>query len=154
MLSRIEHGQVSASVETLERIAHGLSVPVARLLGDPSAQRQFSLVRSGEGMVIAHEGPATGYHYQLLGHGLSGPLSVEPYLVTLSPNAGPYTEFQRPGLLLVRWLSGCVTYRYGTKVMSLQSGDTIVFGAEVQHGIESIQQHPVAYLSISFTLRS
>ncbi|AGU51786.1 putative transcriptional regulator, XRE family [Variovorax paradoxus B4] len=56
-------------------------------------------------------GAVADYRYELLGHLLSGNLFVEPYLVTLLPGADPYVTFQHPGLKVLYFLSGKVTYR-------------------------------------------
>ncbi|WP_198089245.1 helix-turn-helix domain-containing protein, partial [Variovorax sp. E3] len=83
MLSRIEHGLVSPSVETLERIARGLDVPVSRFFGDQARRTDFCHVPAGQGLVVERVGAVAGYRYELLGHSLSGNLFIEPYLVTL-----------------------------------------------------------------------
>ena len=93
------------------------------------------------------------YRYELLGHSLSGHLFVEPYLVTLLPEAGPYVTFQHLGLKFLHFLSGEARYRYGTRVVTVRAGDSLQFDAPVLHGIEAIQARPVSYLSVVTTLR-
>lgn len=153
MLSRIELGRVSAPVETLERIATGLGVPISRLFGDQTSRMDLSLVPAGQGILVDRTGAVAGYRHELLGHRLSGSLVVEPYLVTLLPEAEPYVAFQHAGVTLMQLVSGEVRYRYGTKVMELGPGDTLLFDAGVLHGIEAISVRPVAYLSVVFALR-
>ncbi|WP_354328248.1 helix-turn-helix domain-containing protein [Variovorax atrisoli] len=153
MLSRIERGLVSPSVETLERLAQGLHVPVSRFFGDQARRTDFCHVRAGQGLVVDRIGAVEGYRYELLGHSLSGNLFVEPYLVTLLPEAGPYVTFQHPGLKFLHLLSGAVTYRYGAKSVEVGAGDTLLFDATALHGIEAIHSGPVSYLSVVFTLR-
>nr|WP_218088526.1 XRE family transcriptional regulator [Variovorax sp. SG517] len=153
MLSRIERGLVSPSVETLERLAQGLHVPVSRFFGDQARRTDFCHVRAGQGLAVDRIGAVTGYRYELLGHSLSGNLFVEPYLVTLLPEAGPYVTFQHPGLKFLYFLSGAVTYRYGAKAVEVGAGDTLLFDATALHGIEAIHAGPVSYLSVVFTLR-
>jgi transcriptional regulator with XRE-family HTH domain len=153
MLSRIERGLVSPSVETLERLAQGLHVPTSRFFGDQARRTDFCHVRAGQGVVVDRVGAVADYRYELLGHLLSGNLFVEPYLVTLLPGADPYVTFQHPGLKFLYFLSGEVTYRYGAKSVSVRAGDSLLFDATVLHGIESIQVRPVSYLSMVFTLR-
>ncbi len=153
MLSRIERGLVSPSVETLERLAQGLHVPVARFFGDQARRADFCHVRAGQGLVVDRIGAVEGYRYELLGHSLSGNLFVEPYLVTLLPGAGPYVIFQHPGLKFLHFLSGLVTYRYCAKSVKVGAGDTLLFDATALHGIEAIHAGPVSYLSVVFTLR-
>jgi transcriptional regulator with XRE-family HTH domain len=153
MLSRIERGLVSPSVETLERIANGLGVPMSRFFGDQARRTDFCHVRAGCGPVVDRIGAVAHYRYELLGHLLSGNLFVEPYLVTLQPGADPYVTFQHPGLKFLYFLSGEVTYRYGAKAVAVSAGDSLLFDATVLHGIEAIGSQPVSYLSVVFTLR-
>ena len=87
MLSRIERGLVSPSVETLDRIANGLGVPVSRFFSDQTSRTDFSFVPAGKGIRVDRVGAVAGYRYELLGHQLSGNMFVEPYLVTLLPEA-------------------------------------------------------------------
>ncbi|MET3373344.1 transcriptional regulator with XRE-family HTH domain [Variovorax boronicumulans] len=153
MLSRIERGLVSPSVETLERLANGLGVPASRFFSDQARRTDFCHVRAGQGVVVDRVGAVSDYRYELLGHLLSGNLFVEPYLVTLLPGADPYVTFQHPGLKFLYFLSGEVSYRYGGKVVEVRAGDSLLFEATALHGIEAIQGGPVSYLSLVFTLR-
>ncbi|MDM0008447.1 XRE family transcriptional regulator [Variovorax sp. J22G73] len=153
MLSRIERGLVSPSVETLDRLASGLHVPVSRFFGDQARRTDFCHVPAGRGLVVDRIGAVADYRYELLGHSLSGNLFVEPYLVTLLPEAQPYVTFQHPGLKFLHFLSGEVTYRYGAKTVVARAGDSLIFDATALHGIEVIHARPVSYLSVVFTLR-
>lgn len=153
MLSRIERGLVSPSVETLDRIANGLGVPVSRFFSDQTQRTDFSLVRAGKGILVDRVGAVAGYRYELLGHQLSGNLFVEPYRVILLPEAQPYVTFQHPGIKFLHLLSGRVVYRYGAKVVNLAPGDSLQFDATALHGIEAIEEGPVSYLSVVFTMR-
>jgi transcriptional regulator with XRE-family HTH domain len=153
MLSRIERGLVSPSVETLERLASGLGVPTSRFFGDQARRTDFCHVRAGQGVVVDRIGAVSDYRYELLGHLLSGNLFVEPYLVTLLPGADPYVTFQHPGLKFLYFLSGEVSYRYGARSVAVGAGDSLLFEATALHGIEAIQSGPVSYLSVVFTLR-
>lgn len=153
LLSRIERGLVSPSVETLTRISSGLDVPVSRFFSDQPARSDFSHVPAGKGIVAERVGVLAGYRYELLGHLLSGNLFVEPYRVTLEPEARPYVTFQHPGLKFIHLLSGCVGYRYGGRVVKLGVGDSLLFNATALHGIEDVGVLPVAYLSMVVTFR-
>lgn len=153
MLSRIERGLVSPSVETLNRVANGLGVPISRIFGDQPRRTDFSHVAAGRGIVVDRVGAVEGYRYELLGHQLSGNMFVEPYLVTLLPEAQPYVTFQHPGIKFLHLLTGSVRYRYGTRTIQLAPADSLQFDATALHGIEAIDKGPVSYLSIVFTLR-
>ncbi|CAN7193074.1 XRE family transcriptional regulator [Variovorax sp. LjRoot84] len=153
LLSRVERGLVSPSVETLNRIAQGLDVPLSRFFSDQRSRTDLSYVPAGQGIVVERIGAVADYRYELLGHLLSGNLFVEPYLVMLQPQAQPYTSFQHPGLKFLYLMSGSVSYRYGSKLLNLRRGDALLFDASALHGVEAIIEAPVSYLSIVFTLR-
>ena len=153
MLSRIERGLVSPSIEALERIANALDVPMSRFFVDQVRRTDCSFVPNGKGLVVEREGVIKGYRYELIGHLLSGNLFVEPYVVKLTREAEPYTTFQHPGMKLLYFLKGRVKYRYGSRTMDVKAGDTLLFDATALHGSEAILERPVEYLSIVFTLR-
>ncbi|MDM0025727.1 helix-turn-helix domain-containing protein [Variovorax saccharolyticus] len=154
MLSRIENGQVSPSVEMLDRLASGLGIPLSRLFADQRCRTDLSHVPSGKGLRVERLGEVADYRYELLGHVLSGNLFVEPYLVMLEADAQPHVTFQHPGLKFLYLLSGdSVVYRYGPRRVKLRVGDSLLFDATALHGIEDIGTRPVSYLSVVFTLR-
>ncbi|MDM0028123.1 helix-turn-helix domain-containing protein [Variovorax saccharolyticus] len=154
MLSRIENGLVSPSVEMLDRLANALGVPMSRLFAEQRSRTDFSHVPSGKGLRVERLGTVADYRYELLGHVLSGNLFVEPYLVMLEADAQPHVTFQHPGLKFLYFLSGDVTYRYGPRRVNMRVGDSLLFDATAMHGIEDLGTQPVSYLSVVFTLRS
>jgi transcriptional regulator with XRE-family HTH domain len=148
MLSKIETGQISPSLGTLDSIAGVLNIPLAALFTVSDAKRDCSFVKRGEGVVIDRRGTKVGHQYQLLGHSLAGDFSVEPYLITLSMEAAPYTGFQHAGMELIHMLSGRVSYRHDDRRYVLDPGDTLFFDATAMHGPEELLELPMTYLSI------
>lgn len=153
MLSRIEHGLASPSIEALDRIAAALDVPMSRFFVDQVRRTDCSFVPAGGGLRIEREGVIRGYGYELIGHLLSGNMFVEPYKVDLASEAEPYTSFQHPGTKFLYFLSGRLRYRYGNRIMDVSPGDSLLFDATAMHGAEEIVEKPVSYLSVVFTLR-
>ncbi len=153
LLSRVERGLVSPSVETLDRIAEGLRVPVSRLLSDGGRRMDFCHVPAGRGITVDRVGADSDHRYELLGHLLSGSLFAEPYLVTLLPDAEPCVTLQHPGVKFLYFLSGRIAYRYGSKTVSVGAGDSLLFDATSLHGIEAVDSGPVSYLSVLLALR-
>lgn len=153
MMSRIERGLVSPSIEVLDRIAAVLDVPMSRFFVDQMRRLDMSHVPAGKGLKIERVDAVKGYHYELLGHLLSGNLFVEPYRIELSDEAAPYPAFQHPGVKFIYMLSGRVKYRYGSRTMEVKAGDSLLFDARALHGAEILRERPVSYLSIVFTLR-
>ena len=153
MLSRVERGLVSPSVETLERIAHGLGVPLSRFFCEPGSRPDMSFVPAGQGVVVERLGAGTDCSHALLGHVLSGNLLAEPHFVTLFPDAQPHAGAQHAGLKFLYMMSGRVRYRYGTRLLELGQGDALLFEANALHGVEAVIEAPACYLAIILTLR-
>jgi transcriptional regulator with XRE-family HTH domain len=105
MLSKIENGQISPSLSTLQMLAAALNVPLTALFASFEQRRDCSYVPSGEGVVIRRRGTKVGHQYQLLGHSLDGDVVVEPYLITLSDNAA-HGSSQGSGSTTISRLSG------------------------------------------------
>ncbi len=153
MLSKIENGQISPSLSTLQSVCASLNVPLSQLFSTFEEQRDCSFVPSGKGVVIERLGSKAGHEYQLLGHLLGGPIIVEPYLITLHDEAQPYTSFRHEGTELIHMLTGCVAYRHGEHSYEMGPGDTLLFDSMAPHGPEKLIEKPMTYLSIIMHLR-
>lgn len=154
MLSKIENGSVSASLESLESLAEALNVPLTTLFASYEERRDCSFVRAGQGVTIERRGTKAGHQYQLLGASISGDLVVEPYLITLSDEAEPYPVFQHVGIELIYMLTGVVRYRHADKTYLLRPGDAMMFDAAAPHGPEALDRLPSTYLSIIIYARN
>src|SRR5262249_12172052 len=106
MLSKIENGAISPSLATLDSLAKALNVPISRLFAETEERRDCSFVKAGTGVRIDRRGTKAGHLYDLLGHSLAGEIGVEPYLITLSEDALPYTNFRHAGVEFLYMLSG------------------------------------------------
>lgn len=148
MLSKIENGQISPSLATLQAIAGALGAPITALFAEYEERRDASFVRAGQGVVIERRGTKVGHVYELLGHALGGDIAVEPFLITLQEDAVPYTGFQHAGVELIYMLSGEVVYRHGDRTYHLKPGDALMFDSAALHGPEALVKRPMTYLSI------
>ncbi len=150
MLSKIENGNTSPSLTTLQLLANALSVPLTSFFRRFEESRQAVHTKSGEGVAIDREGTRANHQYNLLGHigsNASG-VMVEPYLITLTAESDVFPAFQHGGIETIYMLEGAVDYRHGEDVYSLKSGDTLFFDADAPHGPEKLVQLPARYLSI------
>ena len=154
MLSKIENGQISPSLNTLQTLASALNVPIALLFSSFEQRRDCSFVRSGEGVIIRRRGTKVGHQYQLLGHSLGGDVVVEPYLINLTEDAVPYTAFQHDGIEFIYMLSGEVEYAHADRSYHLKPGDAILFDSAAPHGPVNLLKTPMSYLSIIIYPRS
>jgi transcriptional regulator with XRE-family HTH domain len=148
MLSKIENGQISPSLASLQSLAGALNVPVSTFFSAFEEKRDCSFVKAGSGMIIERQGNKAGHQYQLLGHSLGGKTVMEPYLITLSEEALPYPAFQHEGSEFIYMLSGEVVYRHGDQSYHLTPGDALLFDSGAPHGPEKLLSKPMTYLSI------
>jgi transcriptional regulator with XRE-family HTH domain len=148
MLSKIENGSISPSLGTLDALAKALNVPLSRLFAETDERRDCSFVKAGTGVRIERRGTKVGHLYDLLGHSLGGPITVEPYLITLAKGAVPYTHFRHAGVEFIYMLSGKVSYLHGDRTYLMEPGDALFFDAAARHGPEDLIELPMQYLSI------
>jgi len=148
MLSKIENGAISPSLATLEALANALNVPISRLFAETEERRDCSFVKAGRGVRIERRGTKAGHLYDLLGHSLAGEIAVEPYLITLSKNAMPYTNFRHGGVEFIYMLSGKVKYLHSDRSYLMEPGDALFFEAAARHGPEQLIETPMQYLSV------
>lgn len=148
MMSKIETGGISPSLTSLQSIARALNTPLATLFAASEERRDCSFVKRGQGVLIERRGTKVGHQYQLLGHSISGNVAVEPYLITLTSEAAPYTAFRHEGMELIFMLSGKVSYQHGDDRYLLEPGDALFFDATATHGPDDLIELPMTYLSI------
>ena len=148
MLSKIENGQISSSLTTLQSLSKALNIPMTRLFTAFEERRDCSYVQAGQGVAIQRRGTKVGHQYNLLGHTLGGDISVEPYLITLTEDAAPYTAFQHEGTEFIYMLSGEVIYSHADREYHLAPGDALMFDSGSLHGPKQLLSAPMTYLSI------
>lgn len=154
MLSKVENGQISPSLTTLQTLAKALSVPLSTLFENRVDRADVSYVASGEGLSIERRGTRHGHRYQLLGHTIRGAVALEPYLITLSDDAEPYPHFRHEGVEFLHVLSGEMDYRHGESLYRLKPGDSLTFDAAVPHGPDQLIDLPTVFLSIIISRRN
>lgn len=150
MLSKIENGNISPSLTTLQALARALGVPLTDFFRRYEEPRNAMFVKSGEGVELERRGTRAGHQYNLLGHldkNTSG-VVVEPYLITLTAESDVFPTFQHAGIEFLYMLEGEVVYRHGDKLFTMQPGDSLFFDADAPHGPEVLVTLPARYLSI------
>ena len=148
MLSKIERGVTSPSLNTLSAIAGALNVPVTAFFRKYEEQRDCSYVRDGEGLVIERQGSRAGHQYRLLGHNISKRINTEPYLITLTDESEVFPLFQHQGVEFIYLLEGEVVYRHANRTYLLRPGDSLFFDAEAPHGPEELIRLPIRMIAV------
>ena len=150
MLSKIENGNTSPSLKTLQALATALSMPISAFFSQFEARREVIHTKSGEGIATEETGSLTGHETRLLGH-INAPSSgviVKPYLVTLTSKTDVLPSLQQGGTQTIYMLEGEMDYRHGDKLYNLTAGDSLQFDADSPHGPEAPRDLPLRYLSI------
>ena len=150
MLSKIENGNTSPSLTTLQQLGKALSVPLTRFFHRFEEARVAVHTKAGEGAEMVREGTRAGHQYNLLGNlGATGSgVLVEPYLISLAEESDIFPTFQHDGIEFLYILEGEVDYRHGDKLYPLKPGDTLFFEADAPHGPEVLVKLPLRFLSV------
>ncbi|WP_111473302.1 helix-turn-helix domain-containing protein [Methylobacterium sp. XJLW] len=148
MVSKMENGQISPSLSSINAIASALNVPITALFSAFEENRDCSYVKRDQGVVIERSGTKVGHVYELLGASLRGELVIEPYLITLKEDAEAYTSFRHVGVEFIFMLTGEVIYRHANHDYHLEPGDSLLFDSGALHGPAKLVKTPMTYLSI------
>ncbi|MGB1863728.1 MAG: helix-turn-helix domain-containing protein [Candidatus Puniceispirillum sp.] len=150
MISKIENGNTSPSLSTLQTLSNALGVTLTSFFRRFEESRTAIHTKAGEGVEMERAGTRAGHQYNLLGHigsNASG-VMVEPYLITLNEESDIFPTFQHDGIEMLYMLEGEVSYRHGDHLYLLKPGDTLFFDADAPHGPEVLDKLPARYLSI------
>jgi transcriptional regulator with XRE-family HTH domain len=149
MLSKIENGQVSTSLETLHRIAAALGMTLAQLFKNfdiPEGGAQH--VKSGEGLEVVRRGTRRGHTYHLLAYDQGPRKQVEPFLITMDDASEVFPTFTHPGVEFIYMLEGRIEYRHGRNTYLLEPGDSLTFKGSIPHGPERLIKVPIRFLAV------
>ncbi|MGB2108106.1 MAG: helix-turn-helix domain-containing protein, partial [Candidatus Puniceispirillum sp.] len=144
MISKIENGNTSPSLSTLQTLSNALGVTLTSFFRRFEESRTAIHTKAGEGVEMERAGTRAGHQYNLLGHigsNASG-VMVEPYLITLNEESDIFPTFQHDGIEMLYMLEGEVSYRHGDHLYLLKPGDTLFFDADAPHGPEVLDKLP------------
>ena len=138
-LSQIETRKTNPTVGILWKIAVGLGLPFAELIGEPASSA--AVVRKSATQVLRSlDGQFTSRPLAPSG---ASPL-VELYELTINPGAVHASDAHALGtreLLVV--LEGALRLRVGEAIYELAEGDSVSFLADVAHSYENAGKAPV-----------
>jgi transcriptional regulator with XRE-family HTH domain len=149
MLSKIENGQATASLDSLLRIANAFGVAVGALFkgyGTPGGAAR--LVKAGEGMEVVRRGTSKGHTYHLLSYDQGPSKRFEPFLISMDDASEVFPTFEHPGTEFIHMLTGRLEYRHGDATYLLEPGDSLTFDGAVPHGPERILEVPIRFLTM------
>ena len=148
MMSKIENGLTSPSLNTLSALSIALNVPVTALFQQFEERHDATFVPAGQGLKIERRGTRSGHQYLLLGHSHDKTLAVEPYMITLTNESETFPFFQHAGSEFIYMLKGGMSYRHGDRVYTMKPGDSLFFDASVPHGPETLDDLPCNFITV------
>ena len=149
MLSRVENGMATASLDSLERICHALGVSLSDLFKQTDQKEGTAqLIKRADQMEVVRVGTKHGHIYRLLSYD-RGPRKVfEPFLIEMDRKSQSWPRFSHPGIEFIYVLQGRVEYRFGDKLYTLEPGDAFTFSGDVVHGPERMLDDRAKFLAI------
>ena len=147
MLSQVERGETSPTLQVASKIASGLELRLSQLLR-LDEEGTVSIVRAGEG----RRGGAGGHAYDVLTPPLPG-LRAEVSRHTLKPGAstgGPGDPpMHEPGSRETAVVeAGAVTLHVDGVRHELRTGDAVTFDADLPHHFENPGKEEVVLLAV------
>lgn len=132
-LSMIERGKTSPSVSTLYKLSDALGVPITEFFTQQLERQEVVFLKSDARARISF---MRGNIEGLGGEQFVG--KVSPFLVTLENGAssGP-VQMSHTGHEFVFCLRGKLDYRVEKQTFSLDSGDSLLFAAQLKHSWKS-----------------
>lgn len=149
MLSRIENGMATASLDTLERLCLALGIDLSELFKRTERKKGTAqLVKRKEQMEVVRVGTKYGYTYKLLSYDKGPNKLFDPFFIEMDKKSQSYPRFSHPGTEFIYVLQGRVEYRFGDLTYLLEPGDAFTFSGDVVHGPERLLDDQAKFLSI------
>jgi transcriptional regulator with XRE-family HTH domain len=149
LLSKIENGLVSASLDTMARIAQALGVSMSALFKHwdvPEGRAQH--VKAGEGMEVVRRGTPSGHTYHLLAYDQGPRKRFEPFLISIDDPSESFPDFEHPGTEFIHMLTGTMEYRHGRQTYLLGPGDSLTFSGQIPHGPGRLVELPIRFITV------
>lgn len=149
MLSRVENGMATASLDSLERICHALGVSLSDLFKQTDKKEGTAqLIKRADQMEVVRVGTKHGHTYRLLSYDRGPKKIFEPFLIEMDRKSQSWPRFAHPGIEFIFVLQGRVEYRFGDKTYLLEPGDAFTFSGDVVHGPERLLDDRAKFLAI------
>ena len=148
MISKIERGQVSASLGTLEALAQGIGVPLINFFAGTVERSDVSFVAAGEGVTVQRLGSGYGHSYKLIGRAEAHHVSFESFSVTLEAPLGARPLYQHQGIEFIHVTDGEMVYGCGDEAYHMRPGDSLSFDSNAAHGPLELKTDKVSFVTV------
>jgi len=135
LISRIENGNVSPSINSLLKIASALEVKPHDLFL-PSKDAEPTVVHKSDRKRVKINGGKVEVDFLTI---QSGEKKIEPLIITVEPGATTGSEFgEQHGEIWAMQLKGRMELTLGDKMHVLEEGDCAYFKASIPHTFRNI----------------
>ena len=148
MISKIERGQVSASLGTLEALAGGIGMPLINFFAGTVERSDVSFVAAGEGVTVQRQGSGYGHSYKLIGRAAAKHVSFECFSVTLEAPLGPRPLYLHQGVEFIHVTEGEMVYGCGKQAYDMRQGDSLSFDSNAAHGPIELKTDTVSFVTV------
>lgn len=149
MISRIESGQVSPSISTLNSLSSALEVPLISLFRETASNHaDFTHVKQGEGLKSTRMIDEHSHEFINLAFHPRRDLQFEARMVTLVRQSGKPPRYVGHGVVFVYAVEGEAVYRYGKHEATLKAGDSLSLDAELSHGFVEVITPEFVFLTV------
>ncbi len=149
MISRIETGQVSPSISTLNALSKALEVPLVSLFrGTTTGSADFTYVKKGEGLKSTRIVDNHSHDFINLAIHSRHDLQFESRLVTLVKQDARPPLYVGQGVVMVYVISGKAIYSYGDREFTLEPGDSLTVDAEMNYGLKELITPEFTFLTV------
>ncbi len=143
-VNMIENGKSSPSVATLQRLAIALDIPITAFFQAESDCKQVAFIQAG----LRRKGEFAHGTLEDLGAGMTV-RTIEPFVVTIEPDTSSGAEpIVHAGQEFIFCLDGRIDYTVDEQTYLLQSGDSLLFDAQLPHSWENRQAVPARTLMV------
>jgi DNA-binding XRE family transcriptional regulator/quercetin dioxygenase-like cupin family protein len=150
MISRIENGNVSPSLNTLQSLAQALSVSIMSFFSNTERPADVHHVRAGSGLPSRRLTDNHAHDYLLLGkHGGIGGTFQSARIQIERGSSGTLPRYQHEGYVFIYLIKGKALYSCESETFEMAVGDTLSFDAKLTHGFSKIHSKTVDFLTVS-----
>lgn len=150
MLSKVENGQISPSLDTLQALSNALARPLVALFRNIERRASPIFWKEAEEDAASVRNGRTGSAQTLSRHKrLARQLISEQRIITLSKPGDAYAPVPRDGTGFLYVLEGEITYRHNHRLHHMREGDSLLFDSDARHGAHDLTNLPVRLLTVN-----
>ena len=149
MISRIENGQVSPSISTLNALSDALDVPVVSFFRETATDHvDYTHVKNGQGIQSTRIIDKHSHDYINLASHMRRDFSFEAHFVTMEKQEAAAPTYIGHGVVFMHIKEGEAKFSYGQKTIHLKEGDSLTLDSELSHGVAEVLTDKFTFLTI------